>query len=254
MLDFTTLEQRIIEVSQIKGIHKIAKVNPKMSEEQFEQLTKSIKDIGITVPIILYRGLIVDGRHRVDVCKNTGITKLPAKIIPHKTKINDIEKEIYSMEVRRHQSKTQNTCCAVLEYVKLKDSSTKVSQEVIAKGHKVALTRFSCAYYIYRYRREWFNVLLDGGQLKVKNNFTDRLDVIKALVKEEQSKETNDIEKPEKVGIRESYLNDEYIINGKKEMASNILLEARSKFDMSAKDLADMFYAIANGDEETKDA
>ena len=253
MLDFTTLEQRVIEVSQIKGIHKIAKVNPKMSEEQFEQLTKSIKDIGITVPIILYRGLIVDGRHRVDVCNNIGITRLPAKIIPYQTKIEDIEKEIHSMEVRRHQSKTQNTCCAVLEYVELKASSTKTSQSVIAKGHKVALSRLKDAFYIYKYRREWFNVLLDGGQLKVKNNFTDRLDVIKALAKEEQSKETNDIEKPEKVAIRETFLNDDYIINGKKEMASNILLEAQSKFDMSAKDLADMFYAIANGDEGTRD-
>lgn len=54
-------------------IHPIAKALPRMDDEAFEVLVSDVKKRGVLIPIVLYKGQILDGRHRYEACKQLGI-------------------------------------------------------------------------------------------------------------------------------------------------------------------------------------
>ena len=54
-------------------IGDLAYLFPDMTEAQFERLVKSIQANGLRVPITVWRGEIIDGRHRYAACIRTGV-------------------------------------------------------------------------------------------------------------------------------------------------------------------------------------
>ena len=55
-------------------IHKFALALPEMTSEEYEGLKKDLKENGQTVPIILYEGQVLDGRHRWKALTSLKIT------------------------------------------------------------------------------------------------------------------------------------------------------------------------------------
>jgi hypothetical protein len=53
--------------------HPLANLFPLMSEEELDVLARDIEVNGLTCPIILYEGKILDGRNRYLACKRTGV-------------------------------------------------------------------------------------------------------------------------------------------------------------------------------------
>jgi ParB-like chromosome segregation protein Spo0J len=54
-------------------VSKIAKQMPPQSDEEYAALKESIVAIGLVEPIWLYKGEILDGRHRYKACTETGV-------------------------------------------------------------------------------------------------------------------------------------------------------------------------------------
>ena len=54
-------------------ISYLAYLFPDMTEAQFERLVKSIQANGLRVPITVWRGEIIDGRHRYAACLRAGV-------------------------------------------------------------------------------------------------------------------------------------------------------------------------------------
>jgi len=53
--------------------HELSRVFPPMTEEEFAGLKESIREQGLSEPLLTYRGKVVDGRHRYLACKQLGI-------------------------------------------------------------------------------------------------------------------------------------------------------------------------------------
>ena len=203
-LDELPIEE--VKLEDIKGFHSLALLNPKMSKEDFDRLKQSMKSIGyVTRAITLFRGKIVDGRHRFEASVSLGFESIPCKIIPHKTKLTEIEETlIMNEEIRRHTSKTQNACMNVLEYFKLLNTDKKVSQTIMAKGTKTSLKMFKDAVYIYKNNRKYFNALLDGNSVKINHNYSTRLDIIAKYLKEKNKEATTSTEEVTDVPLQET--------------------------------------------------
>ena len=54
-------------------ISYLAYLFPDMTDAQFERLVKSIQANGLRVPITVWRGEIIDGRHRYSACLRAGV-------------------------------------------------------------------------------------------------------------------------------------------------------------------------------------
>jgi len=115
----------IIEV-EILGleVHKLASVHPFMDDCEFQSFKEDIKLNGQLEPIKLYKGKIIDGRHRRQALNEIAIEEglgrisgsmggfIKAVLLPHNTSLNEVKAIINSSEKRRMQTKTQLTAAA----------------------------------------------------------------------------------------------------------------------------------------------
>lgn len=94
-------------------LHKLAKKYPTMEKREFEALIKSIKENGLLNPITLFRGEIVDGRHRYKACKKAGVKP---RFVEFKGEEKDLEEFVDAKNaVNRHLNKSQLACLAALQ-------------------------------------------------------------------------------------------------------------------------------------------
>lgn len=87
--------------------HPLASSHPVYTAEQFEALKQDISKVGQIEPVTLYRGKLVDGRHRVRALKELGISVVKADSLPNNMTINEVKKTVLATEIRRHQTPTQ---------------------------------------------------------------------------------------------------------------------------------------------------
>ena len=92
-------------------IHPIANLFPEMSEFQFEELKKDIKQHGLKMPILTYGGKVVDGRHRLRACTVLGIEAKYAELEAANDK--SAEQSVISINLqRRHLTDGQRAIFA----------------------------------------------------------------------------------------------------------------------------------------------
>jgi hypothetical protein len=53
--------------------HKAAHVFPALGHSEYQALKADIKSHGLRVPIVLWRGQVIDGSHRLKACQELGI-------------------------------------------------------------------------------------------------------------------------------------------------------------------------------------
>jgi ParB-like chromosome segregation protein Spo0J len=120
--------------------HPLADLLPAMGAEGYEELKADIVRNGLQIPIILYKGLILDGRTRYRACKETGI---PPRICNYEG--DDPATVVASMNLhRRHLSPSQRAMVAA----KLADSKpggdrTKPQNCVLTHGRAAAHFKIS---------------------------------------------------------------------------------------------------------------
>ena len=128
-------------------IHHLAHLTPTMDENSFKALKESIKENGQEMPIIMYRGKCIDGRHRIKALRelyeeNKEVNTVKAINENSQLSESDLRNKILNVyENRRHQTPTQKAIMAYREWKRLKDIGEKVGQGVIADdfGTSVAL-------------------------------------------------------------------------------------------------------------------
>ncbi len=87
--------------------HKIASLHRDMTEEEYKTLLLSIEENGQLVPVILFRGKLVDGRHRQQAILELGIHDMTCISLPHNTALKDVKNKVLGTEMRRTDSKSQ---------------------------------------------------------------------------------------------------------------------------------------------------
>lgn len=131
-----TVELKVDEIE----IHELAHLTPTMTDARFKALKLSIKELGQKLPIIMYRGKCIDGRHRIKAFKELGLETIQAKNENSQMSLEDIKEVILNgYEQRRHQTPTQSAIMAYREWLSTKASGEKVAQGVIAEKYGVGL-------------------------------------------------------------------------------------------------------------------
>lgn len=131
-----TIELKVDEIE----IHELAHLTPTMTEARFKALKQSIQELGQKLPIVIYRGKCIDGRHRVKAFKELGIETIQATNENSQMSMEDIKEVILNgYEQRRHQTPTQSAIMAYREWLTSKVSGEKLAQGAVADKYGVGL-------------------------------------------------------------------------------------------------------------------
>ena len=114
-------------------IHRLAELTPTMTELQFNTLVASIAEHGQQVPVVTYRGKVIDGRHRIKAIRQLNIPTVLAVSEDSQMSEEDIRIKILDVyENRRHQTPTQKAIMGYKLYTASKAEGEKISQGVAA--------------------------------------------------------------------------------------------------------------------------
>jgi hypothetical protein len=162
------LEYKKIKVENIE-VHELANITPVMTDIAFESLKTSIKANGQQVPIVMWKGKCVDGRHRIKALRSLGIEEVSYIEEDENKTEEDIRVLVLDvLENRRHQTTTQKAILGYREYTKAKKEGVKLSMGAAAS--KVSSTRLQ----VSRVRdlfelsgTKFIDILFDGGSINI---------------------------------------------------------------------------------------
>lgn len=167
-------------------LHKITETHPVMSTEQFEALKNDIAVNGQLQPALVYRGKIVDGRHRYRALTQLGEESIKVTRLQNNLTLDEVTNLVNSTEMRRHQSPTQ---LAIKGYRMYKIGS--LIQKEIPSKVGCSLTNLKAVIALEALGRlDVIELLEAGGKMNVSrdtrfNKMTDSLLAITGYLKEE---------------------------------------------------------------------
>lgn len=168
------------------ALHKITETHPVMSTEQFEALKNDIAVNGQLQPALVYRGKIVDGRHRYRALTQLGEESIKITRLQNNLTLDEVTNLVNSTEMRRHQSPTQ---LAIKGYRMYKVGS--LTQKEIPSKVGCSLTNLKAVIALEALGRlDVIELLEAGGKMNVSrdprfNKMTDSLLAITGYLKEE---------------------------------------------------------------------
>ncbi len=171
----------MIPIEELK-LHKLANEHPEMTEVEFERLKESISEIGQLEPILVYRGKIVDGRHRYWAFESLGLNEILVKEIPHKTPLETVREIVFGSEVRRHQTATQKAIKAW--WAVQQDGITYREAEVKFMTSRTMIS--ACRYISDTRGDDLLQDLYKGVPVTIGARKTNSLRTAQSLIKEEE--------------------------------------------------------------------
>jgi hypothetical protein len=111
-------------------IHPKAQETPSLTMEEYLALRGLIEKNGLLQPLLMYKDMLVDGRHRLMACYDLGMPTKSRQL--HDAA--DLEAVIYDAEARRHQTKSQMVAFTVLYYEDRVRELTEAAAERQKKG------------------------------------------------------------------------------------------------------------------------
>lgn len=110
-------------------IHEVANMTPVMTDAEFRALKESVNELGQLEPVKMYRGRLVDGRHRLKALKELGSDMIIYENIDPSKSMSDLRELVTrGYESRRHQTPTQKAISAYYYMVGAKASGDKITQ------------------------------------------------------------------------------------------------------------------------------
>jgi len=100
-------------MSEILEPHPLAALFPELPPEELAELARDIKERGQLEPIILHKGLILDGRNRYRACQIAGVKPQTEEFNPKATKRSPSEFVLSRNLRRRHLSVGQKSAIAL---------------------------------------------------------------------------------------------------------------------------------------------
>lgn len=120
--------------------HDIASLHRSMNDMEFEALKLDIESNGQLIPIITYKGKLVDGRHRQRALIELGIHDIKTMRLPGNISLKEVKERVMSTENRRTDNASQKSIRAYEYY---KSSYGESTQEEVAIKFAVTQTSIS---------------------------------------------------------------------------------------------------------------
>lgn len=178
----------IVNINEVE-LHKLTETHPVMGDNQFTALVEDIRSKGQLQPVLVYRGKIVDGRHRLRALKLLANDTIKIERLNNNLSLEEVAKLVESSELRRHQTTTQLAIKGYRVYKRggltQKEAAEKVGCSLANLKHVVALEGMG--------RMDVIENLEAGGKENVSrdyryNKMTDSLLAIICYVKECRAK------------------------------------------------------------------
>jgi hypothetical protein len=153
-----------------------------MTDAEFKGLKLSIHENGQQMPIKMYRGKCIDGRHRVKALRELGITEVLYENENSQLSLEDVRTKILTVyERRRHQTPTQKAILAYREYQRVRELGEKVGQGAIAESLGTTIKQLGRAKQLEEVAgKDIVELLFQGNKInigtEVHPNNTDSLD------------------------------------------------------------------------------
>ena len=163
-------------------IHELANLTPSMTEAEFKGLKLSIQENGQQMPIKMYRGKCIDGRHRVKALRELGVTDVLYENENSQLSLEDIRTKILTVyERRRHQTPTQKAILAYREYQRVRESGDKIGQGAVAESLGTTIKQLGRAKQLDEVAgKDIVELLFQGNRINIGTeahpNNTDSLD------------------------------------------------------------------------------
>jgi len=205
------IESQTISLYEVANLelHPLAKTTPLMNMNNYEALKLDIVDKGQKEPITLYRGRIVDGRHRHKILGELGVNEIKAVSLPNNTTSEELKEIVFSKEIRRHETPAQ---LAISAYKTMQGSNGELSASKAAKMHGADRRKVSNVVKIAEFGRldiieDLFNGLKINIGTERSKNYTDSLPTILDWLK--AAREDNKREEiPEEIRLTEAQFAD----------------------------------------------
>ena len=231
-LDITTL-----------SIHDEALSTPRMLDVQYEALKADIEQNGQLDPVVIYRGKIVDGRHRFLILNELNIKTITCFKMPNNSTLSDIKKLVRSKETRRHETATQLAISALRHITK---SNDKMTQADASKMFGVGIKAIGFAKKILvDYKREdLLDILFDGGKINIGTSYRPFMtDSLKTIVNWLDDNKATSVENKIGITARTELTEDENIIVN--QFVRSIQKESKFVLD----EIANRIYSLVKGEE-----
>lgn len=231
-LDITTL-----------SIHDEALSTPRMLEVQYEALKADIDQNGQLDPVVIYRGKIVDGRHRFLILNELNIKTITCFKMPNNSTLSDIKKLVRSKETRRHETATQLAISALRHITK---SNEKITQAEASKMFGVGAKAIGFAKKILvDYKREdLLDILFDGGKINIGTSYNPFMsDSLKTIVNWLDDNKATSVENKIGITARTELTEDENIIVN--QFVRSVQKESKFVLD----EIANRIYSLVKGEE-----
>lgn len=116
-----------VKVQQLR-LHPLARSIPQISQKEFEELAADIKAHGVKVPVVVYDGQVLDGRHRVAVAAALRVPVRVEKFTGDETAARD---HVISLNVkRRHLTIAQRAL--IVQELFLPEAEAKARERQLA--------------------------------------------------------------------------------------------------------------------------
>ena len=162
-------------------LHPLALSTPRMNDDNYTALKIDIEANGQLEPVVLYRGRILDGRHRWLILQELGIQQIRVIKLPNNTTVKQLKQYVNSKEIRRHESISQ---LAIRAYRLILESDVRMTQGEAGEFVGVARRYIGyCKAIAETYKRpDILNSLFEGMSINVGTEYapikTDKLPAI----------------------------------------------------------------------------
>lgn len=231
-LDITTL-----------SIHDEALSTPRMLDVQYEALKSDIEQNGQLDPVVIYRGKIVDGRHRFLILNELNIKTITCFKMPNNATLSDIKKLVRSKETRRHETATQLAISALRHIIKSNDKMTQADASKMF-GVGIKAIGFAKKILIDYKREDLLDILFDGGKINIGTSYNPFMsDSLKTIVNWLDDNKATSVENKIGITARTELTEDENIIVN--QFVRSIQKESKFVLD----EIANRIYSLVKGEE-----
>ncbi len=131
-----------IEELRVEGLepHDVASLHRTMSDSEYEQLKEWIHREGQLDPIKVFRGRIVDGRHRTKALQELGIETVKAEVLPHNMSLTNLKGIVMASEARRTDTLAQRAIKAY-RYMNSEDDVNQTEAGTLFNVHRSEISR-----------------------------------------------------------------------------------------------------------------
>jgi len=144
-------------------VHPLANLVPLALPEEQRALELNIAKNGQEIPIILYRGKIVDGRCRAMACLALQIA-VKTESLSNNLTISEVTAKVKSLNTRRNLTKAQKAVIAARQY----RENTTLTQKLVCESWGVDKREFTSANYLLTNRPDYAEALFLGKKCPIR--------------------------------------------------------------------------------------